>query len=72
MLTQFTKFITQCLACLSSCRIPEDSSTRLPSNPAPRNLTLLWLSSLAEFLYQKLSNVTHLLSLVLLMVSHGP
>lgn len=63
MLTQFTEFITQCLGCLSSCRIPDNSSGRLPSNPAPSSLSLLWLKPLVEFLYQKLSNVTHLLSL---------
>lgn len=72
MLTQFTEFITQCLGCLSSCRIIEDSNTRLPSNLAPSSLSLLWLKPLVEFLYQKLSNATHLLSLGVTNGCSGP
>ena len=59
----FRLFITRCLFCLSNCRTNEDCNIRLPSNPAPSSLCLLWLKPLVELLYQKLCNATHLLSL---------
>lgn len=58
--------------CLSDCRISEDCSIGLPSNPAPHSPCLLWLKPLAELPYQKTYNDIHLLSLGVTNCFLGP